>query len=166
MLFGENPKRNYKEKNNISRMCTAAKLREELFRAKAYQQRKNKGEPYEFDFKLESLLPVLNRKIPLKAHAHRLDDIFTAIRIAKEFEHCTEAYLAAEQIAKENIPLAVGPSLTLHIGVDERVGSIEIGKDADFVITEGRIFDTINNKIKYVIIDGKNIKIMNKRRLK
>ena len=232
--FGENPKRNYKEKNNMSRMSTASKLREMLFRAKEYQRRKNNAkndnEFPKFDFKLESLLPVINREIPLKAHAHRLDDIFTAIRIAKEFnvkltlEHCTEAYIAAEELAKENIPLAVGPSLTFatklelanltfeapailsnagckvsiitdspvipqeylalcaglaiksgmtknealkaitinpakHIGVDNKVGSIEVGKDADFVITEGSIFDTINNKIKYVLIDGKDIEL-------
>lgn len=66
--------------------------------------------------KLEALLPVLRREIPLKAHAHRADDIFTAIRIAKEFdvkltiEHCTDGALIAEDLAKENYPVAVGPS--------------------------------------------------------
>lgn len=224
--FGENPKRNYKEKGNMSRMTTAARLREMLLRTKDYMNKKDKDDNKQIlDFKLESLIPVMKKEMPLKAHAHRLDDIFTAIRISKEFnvkltlEHCTEAYLAAEEIAQENIPLAVGPTLTFatkyelknltfespailskagcqvsiitdspvipqeylalcaslaiksgmeekealkaitinpakHIGIDNRVGSIEVGKDADFVIVEESIFDIFRNKIHYVIVDG------------
>ena len=120
--FGENPKRCYKDKNNYARMSTAAKLREMLFKAKDYQARKEAAgddvlKRPAFDMKMEALLPVLNREIPLKAHAHRADDIFTALRIAREFdlditlEHCTEGHLIVEELKKEQVPLAVGPSL-------------------------------------------------------
>ena len=65
---------------------------------------------------MEPLLPVLERKIPLKAHAHRADDIFTALRIAKEFDvditldHCTEGHLIADELAKEGVKAIIGPS--------------------------------------------------------
>lgn len=119
--FGENPKRCYKDKNNFSRMSTAAKLRELLFKTKEYDAKLQaaKDDPSKkpsFDFKLESMLPVLRGEIPLKAHAHRADDIFTALRIAKEFdikitlEHVTDGSLIVEELAKENVMLAVGPS--------------------------------------------------------
>ena len=88
--FGENPKRCYKEKGNSARMTTAAKLREMLFQARDYGERKAAAgdDPLKrpkFDMKMEALLPVLRGEIPLKAHAHRADDICTAIRIAREF---------------------------------------------------------------------------------
>ncbi|HCL01366.1 MAG TPA: amidohydrolase, partial [Lachnoclostridium phytofermentans] len=88
--FGENPKRIYKDKNNFSRMSTASKLRDMLNKAKEYQAKlvaagEDVFKKPSYDAKLEALLPVLNHEIPLKAHAHRADDIFTAIRIAKEF---------------------------------------------------------------------------------
>lgn len=121
--FGENPKRVYREHGNCSRMSTAARLREALFRAQDYDRRRIaagddplKGPAY--DMKLEALLPVLHGEIPLKAHAHRADDIFTALRIAKEFgvkitlEHVTEGHLIADELANEPVPMAVGPSLT------------------------------------------------------
>lgn len=227
--FGENPKRIYKEKGNSSRMSTAAKLREMLFKAKEYHEKiANAGDdPMKyppFDMKLNALLPVIRREIPLKAHAHQLDDMFTAIRIAKEFnvkltlEHCTEGHLAAERLAAEQIPMAVGPTfnnatkyevrkktwatpgildragcqvsiitdspvipqrylpicagfavqagmdpfhalqaITInparHIGIEERVGSIELGKDADIVVTDGCPFE-ISTCVKYVWING------------
>lgn len=121
--FGENPKRCYKDKNNYSRMSTAAKLREALLRAQEYDAKKQAAgdDPAKrppLDVKLEALLPVLHGEVPLKAHAHRADDIFTAIRIAKEFgvrltlEHVTEGHLIAEDLAQEDYPMAVGPSLT------------------------------------------------------
>lgn len=121
--FGENPKRCYRDKNNYSRMSTAAKLRETLIKAREYMEKKERaGDDPEkrpaFDMKLESLIPVLKGEIPLKAHAHRADDIFTAIRIAKEFgvgltlEHVTEGHLIVDQLAQEDYPMAVGPSLT------------------------------------------------------
>ena len=68
--------------------------------------------------KMECLLPVLRGEIPFKVHAHRADDIFTAIRIAKEFDikltldHCTEGHLIADELAEEGYPVVVGPSLS------------------------------------------------------
>ena len=234
--FGENPKRIYKDKNNYSRMSTAAKLRETLYQAKEYLEKLNSaGDDLSkrpaFNMKLEALIPVLNREIPLKAHAHRADDIFTAIRIAKEFnlkltlEHCTEGHLIVEELAKEDYPVAVGPSfghatkfelknktfttpgilakaglsvsiitdspvtpqqylslcaglavksgmgpfdalkaITInpakHIGIEDRVGSLVAGKDADIVLTNGNIMDSLTNVVK-VFIDGKMIKADN-----
>ncbi len=121
--FGENPKRVYNGKNMTpsTRMGTASKLRELLYKAAEYQRKikaakKDESKLPAYDMKLEAMLPVMEKKIPLKAHAHRADDIFTAIRIAKEFgvhltlEHCTEGHLIAEDLAKEGYPAVVGPS--------------------------------------------------------
>lgn len=230
--FGENPKRCYKDKNNYSRMSTAAKLREALLRAQEYDAKKQAaGDDPEkrppLDVKLEALLPVLHGEVPLKAHAHRADDIFTAIRIAKEFgvrltlEHVTEGHLIAEDLAKEDYPMAVGPSLTHaskfelrnktfttpgilakagcrvsiitdspvipqsylplcaalavragmdpfdalraitirpaeHIGAADRVGSIERGKDADFVVMDGP-WDAVSSGVKAVFVNGEKV---------
>ena len=230
--FGENPKRCYKDKNNYSRMSTAAKLRELLFKTQEYDAKiqaagddLSKKPP--FDFKLEAMLPVIRREIPLKAHAHRADDIFTALRIAKEFnvlitlEHVTDGSLIVEELAKENVMLAVGPSfghrtkfelknksfrtpgdlanagchvsiitdapvipqqylrlcaglavkegmkefdalkaITInaaeHAGVADRVGSIEVGKDADIVLMDGCLFESQSN-VMATYIDGKKV---------
>ncbi len=227
--LGENPKRCYSSKSISSRMTTAALLREQLFKAKEYTEAldKSKGEeeePPKFDMKLNALVPVIRREMPLKVHAHRADDIFTAIRIAREFniritlEHVTDGSLIADELAKEGFPCAVGPSLghpgkveltnksfetpgvlskagcqvsiitdagvipqeclalcaglavkngmdefealkaitinpARHIGIEKRVGSIELGKDGDFVITKAdpMLSDT---EILYTIIDG------------
>ncbi len=121
--FGENPKRVYNGKNMTpsTRMGTASKLRELLYKAAEYQRKikaakKDESKLPAYDMKLEAMLPVMEKKIPLKAHAHRADDIFTAIRIAKEFgvhltlEHCTEGHLIADDLAKEGYPAVVGPS--------------------------------------------------------
>ena len=228
--FGENPKRCYKDKSISARMTTAAKLRQMLFEANDYMLRKEyAGDDVsklpKFDMKMEALIPVLKREIPLKAHAHRSDDIMTAIRIAKEFglrltlEHCTEGHLIVDELKAANVPVAVGPGLSSpsklellnlswttpgilasagiqvsiitdapvvpqqylplcageavkagmdpflalqaitinparHIGVEDRVGSLEEGKDADIVLADGNplVSDT---SIKYVIVDGK-----------
>ena len=121
--FGENPKRCYKDKNNFSRMSTAAKLRELLIKTKEYDEKKQAAQGDvtkmpKWDMKLEAMIPVIHREIPLKAHAHQANDIFTAIRIAKEFnvrmtlEHVTDGALIAEELAQEkDFMLAVGPSL-------------------------------------------------------
>lgn len=230
--FGENPKRCYKDKNNFSRMSIASKLREMLNKAKEYQEKlvaagDDVFKKPSYDMKLEALLPVLNREIPLKAHAHRADDIFTAIRIAKEFnlkltiEHCTEGHLIVEELRKEGYPVAVGPSfghatkyelrnktfetpgilanaglqvsiitdspvipqnylalcaglavksgmephkalqaITInpakHLGIEDRVGSLEVGKDADIVISDGDIMDSMTS-VRYTFIDGEEI---------
>ena len=227
--FGENPKRCYREKGNSSRMSTAAKLREMLFKAKEYDRKLRAAGDDEsklppFDMKLNALLPVIRGEIPLKAHAHQADDMFTAIRIAKEFgvrltlEHCTEGHLVADLLAAEHIPMAVGPTfgnaskyelrkktwetpaildkagctisiitdapvtplkylplcagfavhagmdpfhalqaITLnaarHIGIEDRVGSLEIGKDADVVVMDGSCFE-ISTNVCHVFIDG------------
>ena len=128
--FGENPKNLYQNKFITSRMTTAAKLRDTLAKAKEYMEKLDAAEKDssckkpDFNFKLHALLPVMRREIPLKAHAHQANDLFTAIRIAKEFnvkltlEHCTEGHLIADHLAKEGFPLAVGPSLT-HSGKPE-----------------------------------------------
>ena len=89
--FGENPKRCYRDKGNSSRMTTAARLREMLFKAREYMNKLEaaKDDPSKvpaFDMKLNALLPVLRREIPLKAHAHQANDLFTALRIAREFD--------------------------------------------------------------------------------
>lgn len=228
--FGENPKACYKDKDNYSRMSTASKLRVILQQTQDYLARKRaagddilKCPP--FDARLEAMIPVIEGLLPLKAHVHQANDIYTAIRIAKEFhlrlalDHCTDGSLIADDLAREGYPVAVGPTLghatkfelknksfdtpgdlaragcqvsiitdspvipqqylalcaglavksgmdefdalqaiTLnaarHIGVEERVGSLEVGKDADFVIAAGNpmVSDT---RIEYVIIDGK-----------
>lgn len=118
--FGENPKRCYGQngkKTPMTRMGIAALLRELLFKTKRYMAEQEAGKNPPFDMKLEAMVPVLKGELPLKAHAHRADDIFTAIRIAKEFgvgltlDHCTGGACVAEELAKEGYPAFVGPSL-------------------------------------------------------
>ena len=231
--FGENPKRCYRDKCDSTRMSTAAFLRGALMQAKDYGARKQaaNGDVTKmpaYNQKLEALLPVLAREIPLKAHAHQANDIFTALRIAREFnlrltlEHVTEGHLIVDELAGEkDVPMAVGPSLTFaskfelqnkswstpavltaagchvsiitdnsvipqqylplcagmaikagmdpfdalkaitlnpaeHIGVADRVGSLEVGKDADLVITAGSPFEVLT-EVKAVFIDGARI---------
>ena len=229
--FGENPKRCYQSKGDSARMTTAAKLREMLFNAQDYLKRKEAAEDEsklpKFDMKMEALIPVLKGEIPLKAHAHRADDICTAIRIAKEFnvkltlEHCTEGHLIPDVIVRSGYPAAIGPTLTnaskielcnktfetpgvldragvqvsiitdspvipqqylalcaglavkdgmdpfaalqaitinpaKHLGIDCRVGSLEVGKDADVVVTDGdpMVSDTC---VLAVFVDGNRV---------
>lgn len=244
IAFGENPKRCYKDKAVYSRMTVAAKLREMLTKAKIYAKKCEGAGCKEgiahanlseldsealkalpaYDEKLEALIPVIRKEMPLKAHVHRADDIYTAIRIAKEFDldlridHTTDGALIADDLAKEGFPVAVGPSfghatkyelknkgfetpgilanagcqvsiitdspvieqrylplcagqairngmkefdalraITInaakHAGVAKRVGSIEEGKDADFVLVKGTPF-SVETRILYTIIDG------------
>ena len=231
--FGENPKRCYRDKCDSTRMSTAAFLRGALMQARDYGARKQAAngditKMPAYNQKLEALLPVLAREIPLKAHAHQANDIFTALRIAREFnlrltlEHVTEGHLIVDELAGEkDVPMAVGPSLTFaskfelqnkswstpavltaagchvsiitdssvipqqylplcagmaikagmdpfdalkaitlnpaeHIGVADRVGSLEVGKDADLVITAGSPFEVLT-EVKAVFIDGVRI---------
>lgn len=118
--FGENPKRCYGQgakKSPMTRMATAALLRELLFKTRRYMDDKEAGRNPAFDMKLEAMIPVLKGEIPLKAHAHRADDILTAIRVAREFgvkitlDHCTDGALIADEIAEEGLCAFVGPSL-------------------------------------------------------
>ena len=117
--FGENPKSAYGQSGSkapVTRMATAAILRELLFKARNYLTAKENGKEPAFDMKLEAMIPVIKGEIPLKAHAHRADDILTSIRIAKEFgvkltlDHCTEGALIADELAEEGYPAFVGPS--------------------------------------------------------
>ena len=120
VAFGENPKTCYGDKDEYpaTRMGVAALLRKTLFEAMQYKKEKDNGSLEKIDFEMESWLPVLNKEIPLKAHAHRADDILTAIRIAKEFDlqmtidHGTESHLIAEQVKSSGFPVIVGPDLT------------------------------------------------------
>lgn len=230
IAFGENPKRVYSGKGKMpaTRMATAALLRETLTKAAQYKEKKEKaiakGEDFTEDFKQEAWLPVLNKEIPLKAHAHRSDDILTAIRIGKEFnlhmtlDHCSEGHFIPEYVAASSYPAIIGPTLTrrskievqnktfktpgiVHkagtlvalttdhpvipvqylskcaglaakeglgieeglkaitinaatiCGVSDRVGSLEVGKDADIAIFSGNPMEIFTDTL-YTIIDG------------
>lgn len=221
--FGENPKRVYgkKEKSPYTRMAIAALLREALEETKNYLKNDDVG----YNIKYEALTKVIKNEIPLKAHAHRADDIMTAVRIAKEYdldltiEHGTEGHKVADYLAAEDIPVVFGPTMTGRskvelrersfstavklreagvelalmtdhpvipinylllvaelaykaglsrddalaaitinpakiLGVNQQVGSLEPGKDADLIILAGDPF-SFNNEIEKVIIDGK-----------
>lgn len=119
IAFGENPKVNFSGQNvsPATRMAIAAMLREELFKAQEYQRRRKENPEQEKDFRYECWIPVLEGRIPLKAHVHRADDILTAIRIAKEFhlsmtlDHCSEGHLIAEEIRESGFPAIVGPDM-------------------------------------------------------
>lgn len=119
IAFGENPKVNFSGQNisPATRMAIAAMLRQELFNAKEYQKKRDTDKNAEKDFRYECWIPVLEGRIPLKAHVHRADDILTAIRIAREFglsmtlDHCSEGHLIAEEIKMSGFPAIVGPDM-------------------------------------------------------
>lgn len=124
VALGENPKRVYgaMKKTPYTRMGNAAVLREALVRAQEYQRRldaaaRGEGEPPERDFVLENLVRALRRELPLKIHAHRADDILTAMRIVREFglrctlDHCTEGYKITEQLRRFGAGALVGPMI-------------------------------------------------------
>lgn len=231
VAFGENPKRVYNGKGKMpsTRMATAALLRTVLTETKNYMDKKKKaeekGDAFDVQLKYEALIPVLKKEIPLKAHAHRADDILTALRIAKEFDvkitldHCTEGHLIKEYIRESKVPAIVGPTLSHNskieltnktfktpralteegikvaimtdhpvipieylpltaalamkeglsfedtlkavtinpaeiAGIDDRVGSIEKGKDADLVVLTGSPFEVATRTL-FTMIDGK-----------
>ena len=235
IAFGENPKRCYgasQKKMPMTRMGTAALLRELLVKAQNYREEmdayeadpKNNKKPT-YDCKLHAMLPVMRKEIPLKSHAHPADDIFTSLRIAKEFDlditldHCTEGHLIADELEKEGKGCLVGPTfgakskfelknkcwdtpkamvehglktaiitdapviplkylplcagLAINAGLDEqeawkavtinpavitgiadRVGSLEVGKDADVVIYKGNPLTDLQYTTKYTLING------------
>ncbi|NLB80223.1 MAG: amidohydrolase [Clostridiaceae bacterium] len=111
--FGENPKYTHSEKKQMptTRMSTAALLREALYNAKMQQ----KDTEEKVDFQTQPILGLLNRELPLHAHAHRADDILTAMRIGKEFDilvkivHGTQGDKIADKLAEENIDVIIGP---------------------------------------------------------
>ena len=136
--FGENPKRCYGQgakKSPMTRMAVAALLRELLFKTQRYMEDKENGKNPGFDMKLEAMIPVLKGEIPLKCHAHRADDILTAIRVAKEFglritlDHCTDGSLIADELAEEGFPAFVGPSLGSKTKIELANKSFETPKD-------------------------------------
>ena len=124
--LGENPKSVYHDKDEapVTRMATAALIREQLYKAKEYLARRERAESDpdddgpDYDAKQEALVPLLWGKIDAHFHAHRADDIFTALRIAKEFGikpviiHGTEAHLVADLLAAEGVPVVSGPYMT------------------------------------------------------
>ena len=223
--FGENPKRCYKDKKIDTRMQISALLRETLAKTKEYMEKKEAGKEVAYDQKLEAMIPVIKKELPLKCHAHRADDILTVIRIAKEYDikvtldHVTDARCIIPQIKESGFPCICGPALTHKskfelanmsfetpnelykagilfsiitdspvvpqqylslsaalaakaglpeyeaikaitinpakiLGLDNRLGSIKEGKDADFVICTKNILDT-TNEIRAVYVDGK-----------
>lgn len=220
--FGENPKRVYSgSKTFYTRMTVASTLRKTLIETLEYDRKLKEAENDDskkptYDFKLEAMLPIVRRELPLKIHAHRADDILTAIRIAKEFnlritlDHFTEGYLIINRIKDDlkelDAGVIVGPllsdrskielrnlsmtaprtlyengikfammtdhpvipeqylsvcaalavreglpekaaleSITINaaeiVGIGDRVGSLEVGKDADIAVYYGHPFD-------------------------
>ncbi len=232
MATGENPKRVYDEKDRIpsTRIGTGATLRKALFDAKDYLERKKKNgadNSFKKDYKLEALVPVIKGDLRAKIHAHRADDIVTAIRIAEEFDldysidHCTEGHKIADFLAEHESDAVVGPSMTSRskreliertfktsgllaeagvrvaittdspvipiqylpllaafavregmdkmealkaitinsarvAGIEDRVGSLEPGKDGDFIVTNGTVLDLENN-VEKVYVEGREI---------
>ena len=236
IAFGENPKGCYGQngkKDPVTRMAIAALLREQLFKAKRYAAEveaaeKDPEKTRPFDMQLEALLPVIRKEIPLKAHAHRADDILTALRVAREFDvditldHVTEGHLIVDHLVKAGKPVLVGPSfgsktkvelreksfatpgildnaglevciitdapviplyylplcaglavkagmkeesawraITINpahvIGIAGRVGSLEVGKDADIAIFEGNPLRDIQCRTKAVFVNGRQV---------
>ena len=246
MALGENPKRVYKDqkKTPSTRMGNAAVLRDALVQAQnyldkweryeaelsAYEAKREAGddkaeEPKrpERDLKLEALGKVLRREMKTRMHAHRADDMLTAVRIAEEFgldltlEHATEGYKIADILAAKSIPVTAGPilfsrskpelkdmmpknpglmsqagvqvaiqtdemsavkylainaalavregmpeedalkAITINaarvIGVEDRVGSLAVGKDADIVVFDGHPLD-YRTVVDLVLVDG------------
>lgn len=138
--FGENPKMVYHEKHQLptTRMATAALIREQLYKAKEYlenlenyEKDKEENEKPDFDMKLEALLPVIKRELVIKAHAHRADDIMTAIRIAREFDldmtldHCTEGWMIADMLKESGCNVILGPILTDRSKIELRNQSVK-----------------------------------------
>ena len=118
IAFGENPRRVYgdKQKAPVTRMATAYLIRETLQKARDYLKKKD-TKSFVPDFGMDAVLRVLRHQMPLRAHAHRADDIITALRIAQEFDveivldHCTEGHLIADELASRQARAAVGPQL-------------------------------------------------------
>lgn len=229
--LGENPKRVYGngQKMPATRMASAALLRKTLVDGQNYLNKleraakEGKSHP-DRDLKMESIVRVLQREIPLRVHAHRADDIMTAVRIAKEFnveliiEHCTEGHLIAPWLAAAGIKAVVGPvisnrakvelmnrsletamalykagiqfaimtdhpvvpinylglsaglavkgglpeaealkAITINaaklLGIENRVGSLEPGKDADIIIINRHLFDP-THQVETVLVEG------------
>ena len=119
LALGENPKGCYgaRQQTPQTRMATASIIRENLKKAAEYGKKEKKKEK-DFDMKSEALLPLIKGEVPAHIHAHRADDIFTAIRLCREFGvdfvivHCTEGHLIALDLAAENVKAIVGPIIS------------------------------------------------------
>lgn len=124
MAFGENPKRVYGEKDKTpsTRMATMAIARQGFYEAKEYMQKS--PEDREFSLQSEHIAKALDGGIPVRAHAHRADDIMTAIRLRDEFhldlvvEHCTDGHLIVDELKEAGVPVTVGPSLSNRAKVE------------------------------------------------
>lgn len=140
IAFGENPKTVYNEKHQTptTRMATAALLRENLFKAQEYlealedhEEDPDENDKPDYDMKLEALIPVLKRELVVKAHAHRADDIATALRIMREFDldmtidHCTEGWMMADVLAEAGVDVILGPLMTDRSKVELKNQNIE-----------------------------------------
>lgn len=118
--LGENPKRTYSDQKKAptTRMATAAIFREAMVSAQEYKRKLSGESPPDRSLKMEILVDALEGRLPVKIHAHRADDILTAIRVAKEFklnfsvEHCTEGYKIADILKRECVKVIVGPLLS------------------------------------------------------
>jgi imidazolonepropionase-like amidohydrolase len=225
MALGENPKRVHgsKKKMPSTRLGNAALMREAFVKARAYQGKRMRGEG-ERDLRWEILADVLDGKLPARCHAHRADDILTAVRISREFgfrltiEHCTEGHRVANELAEAGVMCTLGPLLTGRskqelkdrsleaaaaleragvvfgfttdhpvipayslplcaayavgagmsregalraltvdaarvLGLEERIGSLDVGKDADCVIADGDLLDP-RTRVLTTVVDG------------
>lgn len=136
--LGENPKRVYgdRKKMPMTRMATAALLRETIVAAQNYAAKIRKGEKDpdkqpDRDLKLEAMLPVISGEIPMLIHAHRIDDIITGLRIADEFslkvsiQHATEAHKIPEELATRGVPAVVGPTISSRAKVELKDRSLK-----------------------------------------
>lgn len=137
IAFGEDPLSTYgtNHKCPVTRMGVTALIRETFMKAQDYMYKKEQGKLKERDIKLEAIIPVLKGEIYLRAHAHRADDMITAIRVAEEFnikklviEHGTEAALIKEYIAEKNVPIALGPVWTPRIKVELRARDYSLAR--------------------------------------
>ncbi len=138
MAFGENPKSVKSPGSPGTRMGTAAIIRDALFKAKRYEEDKKKALENDkplppFDMGLETMGKVVTRQMPVKMHAHRADDIMTALRIAKEFdldvtiEHCSEGHLIPNELGFAQ-GVIIGPLLGFPHKIEQRNLSLESGK--------------------------------------
>ena len=238
--LGENPKKCYNDRDEAptTRLATAAVIREQLYKTRRYMQdivdyesslgTENEGSMPDYDMKCEALIPLLKGKVKAHFHCHRADDIFTAVRLAKEFDldcvliHATEGGIIADELGEDGFPCVVGPIIAdrckpelsrqtisnaalLHkagievaictdhpenpiqylplaagvcikggldketalaaitinaakiAGIDDRVGSIEAGKDADIAVMDGEFYDVLT-AAKLVLVDGDEVK--------
>ena len=120
LALGENPMVTHGSSNHapVTRMGTAALIREMFCRAQDYQRLREAGKLQYRELSMEAVVAALDREIPIRVHAHRADDIVTAVRLAEEFnlrlviEHGTEGYLIRDFLKQKNVAAAVGPLIT------------------------------------------------------